>query len=139
MPETGNAESAPQRPPAALPPDALAILPARNIVLFPGMMLPLAVGRPLSIAAAQHSARQQRPVGILLQTDPAIEDPTPDRLHRVGTTAEILRYVTAPDGTHHVVCRGIRRLRVIEFLDGYPFLAARSLPRRSRACSRPRR
>ena len=125
MPETGNADTAPQRPPTALPRDALAILPARNIVLFPGMMLPLAVGRPLSIAAAQHAARQQRPVGILLQTDPAIEDPTPDRLHRVGTTAEILRYVTAPDGTHHVVCRGIRRFRVIEFLDGYPFLAAR--------------
>ena len=46
-------------------------------------------------------------------------------MHRVGTVAEILRYVTAPDGTHHMVARGTRRFRVEEFLPGYPFLVAR--------------
>src|SRR5581483_5215162 len=46
-------------------------------------------------------------------------------LYRVGTSADILRYVTSPDGSHHLVARGVRRFRVLEFLEGYPFLAAR--------------
>ena len=108
-----------------LPQDALIILPVRQTVLFPAMMLPLAVGRPQSIAAAQQAVREQRPLGVLLQTDPAVEEPKPEQLYRIGTTAEILRYVTAADGTHHVVCRGMRRFRVVEFLAGYPFLVAR--------------
>src|SRR6185295_17491598 len=115
--------STPGHPP--IPQDALIILPVRQAVLFPAIMLPLAVGRPQSIAAAQLAVREQRPLGVLLQTDPAVEEPKPEQLYRVGTTAEILRYVTAADGTHHVVCRGMRRFRVVEFLAGYPFLVAR--------------
>jgi len=111
------------RPP--LPPDALIILPLRQMVMFPGLMMPIAIGRPRSIAAAQEAARTEKMLGLLLQTDPAIDDPGPEHLHRVGTVAEILRYITAPEGTHHVICRGVRRIRVIEFLPGYPFLAAR--------------
>ena len=103
----------------------MIILPVRRAVLFPGMVLPLAIGRPSSIAAAQEAVRSERMVGILLQTDPAAEDPSPEQLHRVGTCAQILRYVTATDGTHHVICRGTRRFRVIEFLRGFPFLVAR--------------
>jgi ATP-dependent Lon protease len=98
-----------------IPQDALIILPVRQAVLFPAIMLPLAVGRPQSIAAAQLAVREQRPLGVLLQTDPAVEEPKPEQLYRMGTTAEILRYVTAADGTHHVVCRGTRRFRVVEF------------------------
>jgi ATP-dependent Lon protease len=108
-----------------IPQDALIILPVRQAVLFPAIVLPLAVGRPQSIAAAQLAVREQRPLGVLLQTDPAVEEPKPEQLYRMGTTAEILRYVTAADGTHHVVCRGMRRFRVVEFLAGYPFLVAR--------------
>ena len=103
----------------------MIILPVRQAVLFPGMVLPLAIGRPSSIAAAQEAVRSERMLGILLQTDPAAEDPSPEQLHRVGTCAQILRYVTATDGTHHVICRGVRRFRVIEFLRGFPFLVAR--------------
>ena len=62
---------------------------------------------------------------MLLQNDPSIDTPGPEHLHRVGTVAEILRYVTAPDGNHHLVARGTRRFRVLEFLPGYPFLVAR--------------
>jgi ATP-dependent Lon protease len=108
-----------------LPADALIILPVRHTVLFPGMMLPLAIGRPSSIAAAQEAARTQRPLGVLLQKDAAVEEPKPDDLYSVGTTADILRYITAPDGTHHVICRGVRRFRVREFLSGYPYPVAR--------------
>ncbi len=108
-----------------LPEGALILLPTRNAVLFPGIVAPLSLGRPGSIAGAQAAARADKPIGILLQSDAEAETPGPEHLHPVGTVAEILRYVTTPDGTHHIVCRGTRRFRVTEFLSGYPFLAAR--------------
>src|SRR5499426_1429310 len=108
-----------------LPPDGMILLPVRQTVLFPGIVLPLAIGRKSSIAAAQEAVRSQRMLGVLLQTDPAVEEPTPEQVHKVGTAAQVLRYVTAPDGTHHVVAQGVRRFRVIEYLRGFPFLVAR--------------
>ena len=110
---------------APLPDDVLCIVPVRNIVLFPGIVMPLALGRAKSIAAAQEAARSQRPIGVLLQRVAAVDDPTPDQLYEVGCVAGILRYVTAPDGNHHVVCQGQQRFRVHEFVPGYPFIAAR--------------
>jgi ATP-dependent Lon protease len=89
------------------------------------MMLPLTIGHPASIAAAQQAVHAEKLIGVLLQTDSAIEDPTPEQLHKIGTSAQILRYITAADGTHHVICRGVRRFRVIEFISGYPHLVAR--------------
>jgi ATP-dependent Lon protease len=118
------AASAPTSVPA-LPVDALIIVPTRNMVLFPGVVLPVAMGREKSIAAAQEAARSGRPVGLLLQRDPEVNDPTPDALYTVGTVASVLRYLTAPDGGHHMVCQGQQRYRVREFLTGYPFLVAR--------------
>src|SRR5258705_13306580 len=117
------------RPPAdqrhpVIPEDATIILPVRNMLLFPGVVLPLTIGRPSSIAAAQEAVRSGRKVGLLLQDDPNIEQPGPEHLRRVGTVAEILRYVTSED-THYAICRGVRRLRVQEFLPGFPFLVAR--------------
>src|SRR5215510_4287720 len=108
-----------------LPPDGMILLPVRQTVLFPGIVLPLAIGRKSSIAAAQEAVRSQRMLGVILQTDPAVEEPTPEQLHPVGTAAQVLRYVTAPDGTHHVIAQGVRRFRVIEYLRGFPFLVAR--------------
>jgi ATP-dependent Lon protease len=108
-----------------LPENSLIILPVRQLVLFPGIMLPLTVGRKQSIAAAQEAVRSDRPLGLLLQKDSEVEDPQPEQLYQVGTTAQVLRYVTAPDGTHHVIGRGVRRFRVIEFVPGYPFLVAK--------------
>ncbi len=107
-----------------LPEGALIVLPTRNVVLFPGIVAPLALGRPQSIAGAQAAAKADKPVGIILQNDPSVETPGPEHLHNVGTTAEILRYVTSPDGNHHLVSRGTRRFRVREFIPGYPFLVA---------------
>ncbi len=108
-----------------LPAGALIIVPTRNAVLFPGIVVPLALGRPQSIAGAQAAAQADKPVGVLLQSDPSVETPGPEHLHKVGAAAEILRYVTSPDGNHHLVARGTRRFRVLEFLPGYPFLVAR--------------
>src|SRR6185312_14039486 len=108
-----------------LPEGALILLPTRNVVLFPGIVAPLALGRPQSIAGAQAAAKADKPVGIVLQSDPSVETPGPGDLCTVGTTADILRYVTSPDGSHHLVSRGTRRFRLREFLPGYPFLVAR--------------
>jgi ATP-dependent Lon protease len=112
-------------PQAELPEGALILLPTRNAVLFPGIVAPLTLGRPQSIAAAQTAAQGDKPIGVLLQSDPSADSPGPNHLHRVGTVAEILRYVTAPDGSHHLIARGTRRFNVVEFLSGYPFLVAR--------------
>src|SRR3954469_491362 len=108
-----------------LPDDAIAIVPVRNIVLFPGVVLPVTVGRQQSIAAAQHAIRTEKPLGIVLQRDETTNEPTGLDLYRVGTVGSVLRYLTAPDGTHHVVTQGQQRFRILEYLDGYPFLVAR--------------
>jgi ATP-dependent Lon protease len=108
-----------------LPEDAIIILPVRNVVLFPGVVLPITVGRSRSRAAAQHAARTQRPIGVLLQRNKEIEEPGADDLHWVGTTANVLRYMTGPDGSHHVIAQGEQRFRVLQFLDGWEFPVAR--------------
>ncbi|MEO7010607.1 MAG: endopeptidase La, partial [Caldimonas sp.] len=109
----------------SLPDDALIVLPVRDFVLFPGTVLPLMVGRENSQTAVQEAIRLERPIGVLLQRNGAAEEPGPDDLHRVGTSATVLRYITTPDGAHHAIAQGLRRFRVAEFLGGYPFTVAR--------------
>src|SRR6202163_816308 len=111
--------------PPPLPPDGLIIVPVRNTVLFPGLVLPITLGRPKSIAAAQQAVREQRQVGILLQRAAEVDDPTAIDMHRMGTIANIVRYITAPDGTNHLVCQGEQRFQISEYLSGWPFLVAR--------------
>jgi ATP-dependent Lon protease len=108
-----------------VPEDGLIIIPVRNLVMFPGLVMPITFGRKSTVAAAQEAVRSERQVGILLQRDPDIATPGPEDLYRVGTVASIVRYMTTPDGSHHVVCQGAQRFVVQEFLPGYPFLAAR--------------
>jgi ATP-dependent Lon protease len=110
---------------APVPTDALIILPVRGTVLFPGLVLPITVGRPGSVAAAQQALREQRPLGILMQRNHEVEEPRPSDMHRIGCVANLMRYVTAQDGTHHLACQGEQRFDVLEFLDGWPFLVAR--------------
>jgi ATP-dependent Lon protease len=109
----------------SLPSDALILLPVRHFVLFPGLVMPLTIGRKKSIAAVQQAVREQRQIGIVLQRDAEANDPDPDDLYRMGTLANIVRYITAPDGSHHVIVQGVQRIRILDFLPGTPFLAAR--------------
>jgi ATP-dependent Lon protease len=125
--ETANASSAQGTTTIRIPDDATIIIAVRNIVLFPGVVAPITINRAKSIAAAQQALREQRPIGILLQRNPEVEDPTPDDLYRVGTLANIVRYITAADETHHIICQGAQRARILDFLPGTPFLAARLL------------
>ncbi len=110
-----------------LPADALIVVPTLDFVLFPGMVFPLAIGRPATVAAAQQAVREQRQILVVLQRDPDKAEVAPDDLHRIGTVANIVRYVTAPDGTHHVICQGVQRFRVAEYVEGHPFLLARGV------------
>ena len=118
-------EQARNAPP--LPPDALVIVPVRKMVLFPGLVAPITVGRPRSIAAAQQAVREQRQIGILMQRDAEVADPAAIDLHRFGTVANVVRYMTAPDGSHHLICQGQERFQIVEFLNGWPFFVARVL------------
>ncbi|MGQ0580015.1 MAG: endopeptidase La [Betaproteobacteria bacterium] len=108
-----------------LPEDALIIIPLRNAVLFPGIMSPVTIGRASSVAAAQEAARSERRVGFLLQRDPEKNELRPDDLHWVGTAGQVVRYITGAEGAHHLVIQGQSRFRVLEFLDGWPFMVAR--------------
>jgi ATP-dependent Lon protease len=80
---------------SVLPEDVLIILPVQDLVLFPGRAL----------AAAQEAVRTQRRVGLVLQTE-ATADAVPEKLYRVGTVASIVRFVTAGDGSHHLIAQG---------------------------------
>lgn len=123
--QMNNAQTNSTESDVKIPDDALIIIPVREMVLFPGAIAPIAIARPKSVAAAQQALREQRPVGIVLQRSPETEEPGPDDLYRVATIANIVRYITAPDGTHHIVCQGVQRARILDFLPGTPFPAAR--------------
>ena len=109
----------------ALPPDAMIVLPTRNMVLYPEMVLPLTIGRPSSVAAVQQAVREQRQIVLVLQRDPENSQPGPDGLYRIGTVANVLRYVTSPEGGHHLVVQGVQRFRITDFVEGQPFLVVR--------------
>ena len=108
-----------------LPDDALIILPVRDLVMFPGMVLPLTVSQASSLVALQEALRLERPIGVLLQSKAEVDEPAPADLHWVGTSAGVLRFVTTPDGVHHVIAKGLRRFRALQFLDGHGFMVAR--------------
>ena len=109
----------------SLPADVIPVVPMRNVVLFPGVVLPITVGREGSIAAAQEAVRAGRKIAVLLQRDPSVENPAAQDLHEIGVLATVVRYVTAPDGTHHLVAQGESRFRLKELVQTTPFLAAR--------------
>jgi ATP-dependent Lon protease len=114
--------------------DVLIILPVSNAVLFPGVVLPIAISGNAALAAAQEAVRTQRRVGLLLTDSgamapnsetPAVDAPAPETLHRVGTAASIVRFITAPDGTHHLIAQGEERFTVLDYVSREPFLVAR--------------
>jgi ATP-dependent Lon protease len=121
--DTGSSAGA-----ASVPADALIIVPVRDTVLMPGTVFPITIGLERSIAAAQQAVREQRQIGVLMQRDSKIADPSAIDLHRMGTIANVLRYVTAPDGSHHLVLQGLQRFRISEFVRERPFFAARVEP-----------
>src|SRR5262245_12717947 len=104
-PETRlSAESSPSDPGgrspggSPLPPDAIIVLPSRNTVLFPGVVLPMTVGRKRSVEALQEAVRSQAGLAVVLQRDPQVNDPGPTDLYSVGASAAVLRYIRSEEG-----------------------------------------
>jgi len=114
-----NASCAPDLPEHVVP-----IVPMRNVVLFPNVLVPISVGRDKSVAALMHGAQRQRPLGIVLQKDAMVDDPGLEHLCDVGTLADVVKEVPG-DGVRHAVVQGIARFRIVELVEGFPFLAAR--------------
>ena len=108
-----------------LPADAVPIVAVREVFLFPGVVQPIALGREASVAAAQAAVRSGHKIALLAQRDPTIEKPVAADLYDIGVLATVLRYVTAPDGKHHLVCQGDGRFRVVQMLRETPYFAAR--------------
>ena len=93
---------------------ALALLPLRDVVVYPHMVLPLFVGRPKSIAALERAMESDEPVFLLAQKNPNDDDPQPQDLHQMGTIANVLQVLKLPDGTVKVLVEGIRRARAVD-------------------------
>jgi ATP-dependent Lon protease len=108
-----------------VPEDVLLVLPLRNVVVFPGAVTQVALGRDISIAAAREAVNHDRKLGLLLQRDPADDTPDGRDLHEIGTIVSVVRYLTTPNGMHHLIVKGERRFRVLDYVPGLPFLAAR--------------
>lgn len=111
--------------PPVLPEGVIALVPMRNVVLFPHVLVPITVGRPKSIAALEHAVQTGASLGILMQKDGRVDDPGRDALCDVGTIAKVVQIVESEQQMRHAVCHGVERFRIEELVPGFPFLAAR--------------
>ena len=123
--EAEEKESAKSKQRLNIPEGALVIIPMRNRVLFPAMMMPLSVRSPARRQAVEEAVRQQVPIGFVVQRDPNIEVPEPKDLYGVGTAADVVRMFALPDGQRQVLVQGRRRFEIGEFLETDPVLIAR--------------
>lgn len=110
---------------STLPDDLIVVLPVRNVVVFPGAVTQVGLGRDLSVRAVEEAAKGGRKLGLLLQKDPSIDEPEPDDLYKVGTVVSVVRHLRSASGMHHLICQGERRFRALDFVPNLPFLAAR--------------
>jgi ATP-dependent Lon protease len=118
-------ETASVKPRLNIPPGALAIIPLRNRVLFPSMMMPLSVNSPARRHIVEEAVRQQIPIGFVSQQDPTLETATAKDLYDVGTAADVLRMFSLPDGQRQALVQGRRRFEIAEFIATDPVLIAR--------------
>ncbi|MBI1315794.1 endopeptidase La [bacterium] len=106
-------------------PEELPILPLRNTVLFPGVVIPITAGRDKSIKLLQDAHKKKLLIGIVAQRDLEVEDPQPDDLFPVGTVARILRMFRMPDGNTTVILQGYKRFRMGDIVSESPYLKAK--------------
>ncbi len=109
-------------------PPILPILPLRNTVLFPGVVLPITVGRERSLKLIRDVNKGAKLLGAVAQKDPSIDRPDPKDLYETGTVAEILKVLEMPDGSTSVIIQGKRRYRIREFISEEPYLQANVEP-----------
>ncbi|MEY5051766.1 MAG: endopeptidase La, partial [Bacteroidota bacterium] len=104
------------------------ILPLRNTVLFPGVVIPITVGRDKSIRLIREANNKTKTIGVMSQRDISVEDPGPEDLHRIGTLARILKMLRMPDGNTTVIIQGRQRFELQEVVQREPYLKAQLTP-----------
>jgi len=109
-------------------PDVLPILPLRNTVLFPGVVIPITVGREKSLRLVQEVYKKNKILGAVAQKDGSIEDPEFEDLYRVGTVAQILKILEMPDGSTSVIIQGRKRFSLEDLLTEKPYHVAKINP-----------
>lgn len=105
-------------------PNQLSILPIKNTVLFPGVVIPITVGRDKSIKLINDANNTDKVIGVVSQKDAKIEDPSADSLFSIGTVARIIRMLKMPDGSTTVIIQGKRRFKLLEIVQTDPYLKA---------------
>ncbi len=106
-------------------PKVLPLLPLRNTVLFPGVIIPITIGRDRSIKLVKDTYKGNRTIGVLAQKDPTIEIPEIKDLHNIGTVAHILKMLRMPDGNITAIIQGRKRFEIEEFIQEEPYFKAK--------------
>ncbi len=106
-------------------PESLPLLPLRNTVLFPGVVIPITAGRDKSIQLLQQANKGDKTIGVVSQLDAENEDPGKEDLHKTGTVARIVRMFKMPDGNTTVIIQGKKRFQLEEIIEEQPFMRAR--------------
>jgi ATP-dependent Lon protease len=106
-------------------PEVLSILPLRNTVLFPGVVIPITVGRDKSIKLIKDAYKGNKIIGVVAQKDASIEDPTFEDLYKVGTVAYIVKMLQMPDGNTTVIIQGKRKFHLKELIQENPYIKAK--------------
>ena len=107
-------------------PSELSILPIRNAVLFPGVVMPITVGRAKSVKLVKKAYKGDRIIGVLAQKNNSIDDPTIDDLYEVGTVAKIIKMIVLPDGNTTIIIQGKSRFEVEEYIKEDPYFTAKA-------------
>lgn len=105
-----------------------AVLPVRDLVMFPHMVTPVFVGHERSIRAVEDCMTNQRPICVVTQKDPEVQEIEPGNLYSIGTEAVIGRILRMPDGMTSALVQGQQRLRILDFFQGEHFLKAHAVP-----------
>ena len=105
-------------------PDSLPILPLRNTVLFPGVVLPITVGRDKSIKAVNDAYKLDKLIGVVAQKDANVEEPAPGDLCKIGTVARIVKLIKMPDGGTTIIIQGKKRFELLDMTSEDPYFKA---------------
>jgi len=106
-------------------PEILSILPLRNTVLFPGVVIPITVGRDKSIKLVKEAYKGDRTIGVVAQKDMNVEDPNFNQLNKIGTVANIIKVLQMPDGNTTVIIQGKQRFKLSELIQAEPYIKAK--------------
>ena len=109
-------------------PSVVALLPMRNTVLFPGMVIPITVGREKSLRLARECSGSDEPIGVVTQRDSSVEDPTIKDLYRIATLARILKTLNLPDGNVMMVVQGVKVFEIGRVTQSRPYYRCTTLP-----------